>query len=68
MKLVLLSLVLVLQVSQPITPEDFARAKREAKKAECASMHLEPSRIVVPFNYTGQVCYETASQSLVCDR
>jgi hypothetical protein len=66
MKLALLSLVLALQVSQPITPEDFARAKREAKKAECASMHLEPTRIVVPFNYQGEVCDETASGSLVC--
>jgi hypothetical protein len=58
----LVSLVLVLTISQSA---DVVR--RVDLPVECRMLRQRETRIVVPYGYPGEVCYETAGESLVCE-
>jgi hypothetical protein len=59
MRLILLALVLLSQ-----TPSE---RQSLAFKEACRAQVYQEARIVVPFQYPGELCYATAGDSVVCE-
>jgi hypothetical protein len=57
MRAILVGIAVLAVVQQP-----------QPSSQSCQSVMRAEKRIVVPFGYDGEVCYETFGQSLVCER